>query len=125
MVVHCLELITDTGYAAASATSDLQTYRQNHSEVLDVQASDLATLNTQEDGSGTDYYHAMFRFAWSEDLATLKSDAEAWPNANFTWWAWRYHQCDHDEAPENRTGCSWSASNHGGTVPAEVASIYQ
>lgn len=117
MVVHCLEIVTDTNYPTNSAVSDLQTYRQNHSEVLEAQASDLSTRDNPQP-----HYHAMLRFAWSEALQTLRDDAEAWLNANFNWWAWRYHECDHDETATS--GCAWDAQNSSGNVPADIVARY-
>lgn len=122
MTVHCLEIVTATNYPASDAKSDLDTYRENHSEVLDVFASELSVRNPAEDGSGTDHYHTRFRFAWSEDRQQLRQDAESWLSTHFDWWAWRYHECDHDE--DDRSSCSWDSQSTSGNVPQDVLDYY-
>ena len=123
VVVHCLEIVTATNYPAADARSDLVTYRNNHSEVLETQSHDLSVRNTEIDGSGVDHYHAMLRFSWAEDKQVLRNDAETWLNNNFSWWAWRYHECDHDA--DDRPGCTWDAQNASSPLPpAAILNYY-
>lgn len=120
MVVHCLKIIADDNYDAQDARQDLVTFRSNHNEVLTAQASELEAVGDEE--GVPRHYRALFRFAFSESLADLRTTAESWLAANFTWWAWRYHECDHDGPPPRN--CTWDSQNTSGNVPPAVIGFY-
>lgn len=122
MTVHCLEIVTATNYPAQDAKDDLDAFRSNRDEWQDVDDADLKRRRTIE--GGVDHYHARLRFKWSEPLSDLRDVAEAWLSANFDWWAWRYHACEHDGDKRGRGGCGWDAQNTSGNVPADVIQEY-
>lgn len=127
MAVHNLDVWTSQTDASGNPI-DIGTIRPafrdwvtSHNERLETQSADLTAGNTELDGTGADYFHGSWRFAWTDDPVQAKDGIAAYLSNNFTWWRIRYHACDHDEA--ERGGCSWDNSWEGGTVPAGVPTI--
>lgn len=88
-------------------------------EVLTVERQTIILLNTEPDGSGTDYCRGQFRFDLNaESKAELLSSIENQLQRYCSWWRIKYHVCDHDE--QERVGCSWDDVREYGPVPSEL-----
>lgn len=121
MTVHCIQIVTAADWPIESAETAFSTYRANHTEVLSEFAIDIVERALTEDGSGTDHYMGLLRFADSEAKPGLITAAEARFGAA-GWTLFRHHDCDHDEAV--RTGCSWGDRSTQGPVPADIEGAY-
>lgn len=89
-------------------------------EVLPEQAQPFRKLNTDMDGSGTEYLQGTRRVDGAHDKATVIDEFEKGAVVDAEWYRGEWHECDHDEPVENRTGCSWTTEREGGSVPSEV-----
>lgn len=128
MSSHCLEIYTSqtdengdeiTDWQARKDT--VQTWLDNHEEVLQTESSEFSLGEAGLDGSGTAYAQGLFRFDWTEDAAALKDDVGTWLTNNFEWWRIRYHECTHDE--DNPSPCLWSQKWEHGTVPNDIPDV--
>jgi len=103
--------------------TEAEDWADSHDEVLETERAAFRASNTAIDGSGTDYYYASFRFAWTEDPTQLKSEVSNWLTDNFEWWVVSYHECNHDGGADTRSGCEWDNEWSHGSPPSPLLKL--
>lgn len=123
MTVHMIRIFSHwpDGYTESDINTAIQNWVDNHTEwTADLTAHTISGLNTNTDGSGTDYFRGDFRFEWSDDKTALLDDCETTLQSNVDWYRLGYHQCTHDGsgACDWDDKREWSAS--GVTIPSDI-----
>lgn len=124
MTVHMIRIYSHwpDGYTESDINTSVQNWEDNHTEwTADTVSHTITGVNTEIDGTGTDYLRGDFRFKWSDDKTILLDDLETTLQSDVDWYRVGYHQCTHDGSGG---GCNWddkrewTASNV--TIPAGV-----
>lgn len=119
MAVHMIELKCESalGVSDAEIEQAVGDWLGSHEEVLTNQRLSLRRIERQNSPSRLSGH---WRFANSEDRATLLDGLETALGSATEWHRLRYHICDHDDSTSNRGGCSWdeTLTREQGTVPS-------
>ena len=124
MTVHAIDVYTATNIDFNTVTTAVQDWLANHQRALTEQDISMTQSNTRLDGTGTDFYHGLFRFDMD---AETRDELQTALENNITQLDWsiiRYHVCDHDEG--DRGGCAWDAPIYNpdqATVPDDVEAL--
>lgn len=90
----------------------------NFNEVLDGQNYPATHLRADGSLGQPEHLRALHRFDASEGKTALLDAFEDGVAADIEWYELRYHECDHDRPPGDRTGCGgWNVERSYGTIP--------
>lgn len=118
MTVHATLLLAQDTPASDGMATAYENVRQNRTPVLEDQRVPL-TRSPAEFGVPA-HRHGIERWASSETKADLLDALEAAVPTG-TWYVIAYHECDHDEPSETRSGCPpWAVEREGSSPPPAV-----
>lgn len=118
MTVHCIHVVSEPGDETAFKAG-FSGLRIDLPEAVPEQARDPVEREIPADVDATPgppdsrgppdrqkYHTTTLRFETSEPKNELLDSIVArLPKTGVEWYGVYYHECDHDEAPEDRTGC--------------------